>query len=423
MINDFIEFINESPTAYGATKSSVEMLKENGYTEYKNCKAEKGGKYYITRNDTSVIAFNVGNKLEDPSLHLVASHTDVPCFKLKPNPVHKMKGACGLNIEPYGGLLMRTWFDKPLSVAGRVIVNEGGKIASKMFMDEKPFCIIPSMAPHIHREQEAKPLSLPADITPVISLNDEYDFNKYLADNLGVNKEDVLSFDLYLYPLEKAYVWGKDNEFITGNHLDNLESVYTSLVGLIDNFNDNNINMLVAFDNEEVGSMTTQGADSDFLETVLRRVCNDLGVDYYRLTEQAMMISYDSAQALHPNHPEMFDGDNAPYLNKGVAVKFNAAQSYTSNSLSYAIFAKLLKDNDIPFQTYSNKTGIRGGGTLGGISNAHVSLLSVDIGLPVWAMHSSVETGGTKDIETSIDAISRFYEAHLSIDEDNNYSI
>ena len=423
MINDLISFLNDSPTAFGCTKSVKETLEENGYEQLNSKKVKKGGKYYIVRNDTSIIALNIGKKLDDPSLHLCASHTDHPTFKLKPNAIHKTKNGIALNIEPYGGQLLRTWMDRPLSVAGRVVVNEDDKIVSKILVDKEPFCIIPNLAIHLNRDSDNKALNIPADITPIITLSEDFDFNQYLADKVGVKKEDILSHDLFLYPIETAYTWGKDDEFITSGYLDNMSSVYCSLLGFIDNFNDNNINVFVAFDNEEIGSLTYQGADSDFLESVLHKVCDDLKISYYSLLNQGMLLSFDVAQAFHPNHPEVFDAENSCYINKGLAVKFNANQAYTSDSISYALFSKFMNRAEVPFQTYNNKTGVRGGGTLGKLVNAHISLVSIDIGTPIWSMHSAVETGGSEDIRTSVNALSAFYSAHLSVDENNNYSI
>jgi len=419
MVNELVSFLNDSPSAFGGVKSIKEVLIENDYQELfetKAFKVKKGGKYFVTRNDTSIIAINIGKKLADPSMQICASHTDCPSFKLKPNPIIKTRYGVKLNVEPYGGILTRAYFDRPLSLAGRVIVNKKNGITSVDYVDEKPFCIIPSMAGHLNRDIENNKADVAKDLVPIVSLDEKYDFNDYLAKNLKIKKEDILGFDLYLYPLQKAYVWGKDDEFVTSNHIDNLECAFTTLMGFVNNFNDNNINVYASFDNEEVGSLTRQGADSDFFELTLRRVCEAINVDYNTITNQAMMLSCDNAHGVHPNYQELYDLNNAPELNKGVVIKFNANQSYTSDSLSSALLIKLLKDSKIAYQIYANKTGIRGGSTLGNLSNAHISLISVDIGLAQWAMHSTIETAGSKDVETMIQAISKFYSAHLSID-------
>ena len=422
MSKELLKFLDESPTAFGGVNSIVNILKKKGYEELSKKKIAKGDKYYITRNDSSVIAFNVGKKLKDASLQICASHTDCPSFKLKPNPIINGPYGCRLNVEVYGGILTRAWFDRPLSIAGRVMVNTAKGITPKAYVDNKPFCIIASMAPHLNRSIEDSKANVAVDMVPIISLDDKFDFNEYLAKNLKVKKEDILGFDLYLYPLDKGYIWGNKNEFITSGHIDNLECAYTSLMGFVDVFNDNNINIYASFDNEEVGSLTRQGADSDFLETIIERICKDLSLDINDLVDNGMLLSCDNAHGIHPNHVELYDKENAPVLNKGVVIKYNAAQSYTTDSLSGALFMKLLKDNKLDYQVFANKTGTRGGGTLGNISTRHISIMSVDIGLAQWAMHSAVETAGSKDVDTMIKACKAFYKAHLS-KKDNIYKL
>ena len=423
MVNNLIKFIDESPTAFGAVQSIKKLLEEKGYKQLNKEKIKKGQKYYITRNDSSVIAFNVGKRLNNPAVHICASHTDCPTMKLKPNPIIKTDSGIKLNVEEYGGMLRRPWFDRPLSLAGRVMVSNKGKIKAVQYIDSEPFCIIPSMAPHLDRGIEEKKPDLLVDMAPIVSLDKNYDFNSYLTKKLKVKKEDILGFDLYLYPLEKGYVWGKNKELFTCGHIDNLECAYTTLIGFMDTFNDDNINIYASFDNEEVGSRTRQGADSDFFEMVLDRICKDLGIDYYELLNQAIMLSCDNAHGLHPNHPELYDKDNAPKLNEGVVIKYNASQSYVTDSLSAALLKKILNAKKIPYQVYANKTGNRGGSTLGNIANAHVSVMSVDIGLAQWAMHSPVETAGVKDVKYMCDLIKAFYKAHLKLNSDNTYSI
>ena len=412
MNNNILEFLNDSPTAFGGISSIVKMLTSKGYKPL-GSKIEKGKKYYITRNDSSIIAFNIGKKLDDPSLMISASHSDCPTFKLKPNPIIKTKYGVKLNVEGYGGLLYRAYFDRPLSLAGRVMVKSKDGVCSKIFKDDEPFCIIPSMAPHLARDVEDKKPNVEKDLIPIVSLNEKYDFNQYLASKLKTSKANIISFDLYLYPLQKAYYWGDKNEFITSNHLDNLECAYTTLLGFIDNFNDNNINVYACFDNEEVGSLTMQGADSDFLYSCIQRICDGLKIDYYDLLSKAMALSCDNAHGVHPNYIDSFDLNNTCVLNGGVVVKYNANQSYTSDSFSSSLLIELMKANKIDYQLYSNKTGLRGGSTLGNLSNRHVSLPTVDIGLAQWAMHSIIETAGSKDIETMIKLIKCFYASRL----------
>lgn len=422
MVKDLIKFLDDSPTAFGAIKNIEKILDLKGYKRLDDKKLVKGGKYYITRNDSSIIAFNVGKKLSDPSLHISASHSDCPSMKLKPNPIIVSDNGVKLNVEEYGGMLYRPWFDRALSIAGRVMINNKSSISSRIFIDDEPFCIIPSMAPHLDRSIEEKKPDLLIDMAPIITLNKKFDFNQYLAKKLKVKKESIIGFDLYLYPFEKGYVWS-NNELFTSGHIDNLECAYLSLMGFIDNFNDNNINVYSCFDNEEVGSLSRQGADSDFLRLTIERICSDLSIDYVSLLNQAMMLSCDNAHGIHPNHEELYDKNNAPKINEGIVIKYNAAQSYTTDSLSSALLKKILDERKIKYQYFANKTGKRGGGTLGNKSARHLSILSVDIGLSQWAMHSPVETAGAKDVKYMYDTIKYFYKAHLKVNKDRTYTI
>lgn len=421
MIEKMIDFIENSPTAFGAIYNIEKILKENGYKKLNNSKINKGEKYYLTRNDSSIIAINVGKELYDASMQICASHSDCPGFKLKPEAVIKDKYGTRLNIETYGGLLKRPWFDRPLILAGRVMVAENDKLTKRIFIDDKPICIIPSMAPHLSRDIEEKPINVSKELFPIVSVNDDFDLNEYLAEKLSVKKEDIYGFDLYLAPYHSSLRWGRNDEFFTCGHIDNLECAYTTLMGFINGSNDKNINIYACFDNEEVGSRTRQGADSDFLYNAVNRLCKDLELDYNSLLEQSMMLSCDNAHAIHPNYTDLYDSLNAPVINNGVVIKYNASQSYTTDSLSGGLFKKLLDDNKIKWQNFANKTGTRGGGTLGNISTSHLSIMSADIGLGQWAMHSPVETAGVKDAEYMIKACEAFYNAHLNKDEDDAY--
>ena len=423
MVKDLVKFLDESPTAFCAVSSIKKRLEEKGYQRLGNEKIEKGKKYYLVRNDSSIIAFNVGKRLNDPSLHITASHTDSPLFKLKPQPLIKEKGSVRFNIETYGGMLLRPWFDRPLKLADRVIINKDDKLCNVIFDSKEPLCMIPSMAPHLSRTREEGKIEVGKEMYPIITLGEDFDLNEYLSSKLHCDKDDILGFDLYVVPCEKGYVWGKDEEFFTSNHIDNLECAYTTLMGFIDNFHDDNINIYCSFDNEEVGSRTRQGADSDILQGILNRLCKDLDLDEQRLVERGMMLSCDNAHALHPNYADLYDLNNAPIMNEGVVIKYNASQSYTTDSLSGALLKTILKRNEIPWQVFANKTGTRGGGTLGNISTSHVSIMSADIGLGQWAMHSPIETAGSKDVNYMVDLIKAFYQSHIDIDEQGNYSI
>ena len=424
-MKDFIKFIDESVTAFQAIDSISKILKKEGYEELdetKPYKIVKGHKYFITRNGSSVIAFNVGKKLTNPSLQVVASHSDCPSFKVKPEAFIFEKDYLKLNTEIYGGPIYYPWLDRPLSLAGRAILKKGNTIKTIGYVDEEPFCVIPSVAIHQNKDvnNELK-LNPQIDLLPLVS-TDKADIKEYLCSKLKVKKEDVLGFDLYLYPIQKAFNWGMNKEFISSFHIDNLECAYTTLCGFVNNFNDENINIYCCFDNEEVGSLTRQGADSNFFELSLRRISESLKLDYYSLLANAMLLSCDNAHALHPNHPEKSDPVNRPLMNKGVVIKYNANQSYTSDGLSSALLKSLMDKNKLPYQYFANRSDSRGGSTLGNISNAHVSLLSVDIGLAQLSMHSPLETAGVKDIDYMIKTIKAFLKAHLTI-KDNTYEL
>ncbi|MBQ6559981.1 MAG: M18 family aminopeptidase [Erysipelotrichaceae bacterium] len=416
MVNDLLHFLDESPTAYLATEHLKQLLIEAGYQKLDRQKIEKGGKYYLTRNDSGIIALNVGKRLNEPALHIAASHTDCPVLKLKPEAVIKGDNSISLGIEEYGGLLKRTWFDRPLALAGRVVISEKDRICSRIFKDEEAFCIIPSMARHLDKEIEDKKIEASKDLVPIVTMEKEFDLKQYLADRLQLKALQIMGYDLYLYPVQKASRWGQKKEFITSHHLDNLECAYLSLRAFIDRFHDDNINIYASFDNEEVGSKTRQGADSDFLKSIIDRLCRDLDLYPYDLLQQGFLLSCDNAHALHPNYPELYDRNNAPKLNQGIVLKYNASQSYCTDAVSAAIMKQIWDQKKIPYQIYANKTGIRGGSTLGNISNSQVSLLSADVGLAQWAMHSSIETAGAEDVQTMVDAVSAFYDSHIHYD-------
>lgn len=416
-MNELIKFLNDSPTSFNAISTIGTLLDQNDYVELKESEAytiEKGGKYYVKRNGSSIIAFNIGYKLSDPSLQISASHSDCPSFKVKPESLIYENGYLKLNTEVYGGAIYYPWLDRPLGLAGRLVVKENGLLHTENYIGKKPFCLIPSLAIHMNREINSKLTFNPQiDLLPMCSM-EKGDLKDYLKGETG---KEVVGYDLYLYPFESAFVWGMKDEFLSSFHIDNLECAFTTLKGFINNFNEDNINVYCCFDNEEVGSLTRQGADSDFLESTLKRLAKALELDYYILLAKGMMLSCDNAHGLHPNHPEKADPGNRPMLNKGVVIKYNANQSYTSDGLSAAIFKDLLDRKNIPTQFFANRSDVRGGSTLGNISNAHSSLVSVDIGLAQLAMHSPMETCGCKDVFYMIEAIKAFYSAHL---KDNN---
>jgi len=420
-----LSFLKDSPSAFQAITNLKNNFIKKGFIELnenEDYQLEKNKKYFITRNHSSIMAFKVGKNIKkDSPLMIAASHSDCPMLKLKPNSLIKDKAGVRLNVEVYGGALLYPWLDRPLSLAGRLIIKDKQEIKSVPFDLKKPFCLIPSLA--IHRNREAnKNLSMnpQIDLLPVISQDNDFDLKKYLAKEAGIKEKDLLGYDLYLYVKEDPTVFGADNEFFAAQHIDNLESAFLSYEAFVESKNDDSVMVYVCFDNEEVGSLTRQGAQSDFMHTNIRRVMKALQMSEACLAS-SMMLSIDNAQGVNNNHPEKEDVTNACYLNGGVVIKFNANQSYTSDALSSSIFTSLLDKEKIPYQYFSNRSDERGGSTLGNLSNSQISLLSVDIGLAQWAMHSCYESAGVKDIDYMRRAVKAYYSHCLCNKGDGIY--
>ena len=424
ILKDLMNFLDSSVTMFHAINECEKVLKDSGYiylpeNEKWNIRA---GKYYTKRNSSSLIAFDIENG--DYHFQISAAHSDSPTFKLKDRPIIESNGYLKLNVEAYGGMIDATWLDKPLTLAGRVMVDTGCGIETRLLYIDKDLLIIPNVPIHFNREiNKGFAFNNQVDMLPVFSAGNlsEADFDKMLAKELGVKPEAILAKDLYLVNRQKATVIGYDNELISSGRLDDLECVYTSLLGFIEAMNNDHINVFAVFDNEEVGSVTKQGAMSTFLVSTLNRINKALGKsdeDYYRAIAKSMLISCDNAHAIHPNHPELFDVKNRPVLNKGIAIKESANQKYTTDAFSRAVLKKILDKNNIPYQTFANRSDIIGGSTLGNLSNTAVSMNAVDIGLPQLAMHSAYETSGAKDVEYAIEALRAFFETNIDIKDD-----
>lgn len=424
ILKDLMNFLDSSVTMFHAINECEKVLQNCGYiylpeNEKWNIRA---GKYYTKRNSSSLIAFDIENG--DYHFQISAAHSDSPTFKLKDRPIIESNGYLKLNVEAYGGMIDATWLDKPLTLAGRVMVDTGCGIETRLLYIDKDLLIIPNVPIHFNREiNKGFAFNNQVDMLPVFSAGNlsEADFDKMLAKELGVKPEAILAKDLYLVNRQKATVIGYDNELISSGRLDDLECVYTSLLGFIEAMNNDHINVFAVFDNEEVGSVTKQGAMSTFLVSTLNRINKALGKsdeDYYRAIAKSMLISCDNAHAIHPNHPELFDVKNRPVLNKGIAIKESANQKYTTDAFSRAVLKKILDKNNIPYQTFANRSDIIGGSTLGNLSNTAVSMNAVDIGLPQLAMHSAYETAGAKDVEYAIEALRAFFETNIDIKDD-----
>ena len=423
---NLLSFIKNSPSCFHVVASIKKILKREGFVELKESEVFNvipSGKYYVTRNDSSIIAFKVGDILDSYSFNMVASHSDSPSFKVKPQADLNTPIYHKLNVEAYGGMLCSTWFDRPLSIAGRIMCKQDNKVISKLVNFDKNLLSIPSVPIHFNRSaNENATYSLAVDMFPTMG-EEKTSFKAILAKEFNVEEESILNYDLFLYSRQEGYFWGLNDEYVSSTKLDDLQCAYTTLMGFVKSNNLHNVSIYCCFDNEEVGSTTRQGANSTFLEDVLRRISCALNKNeeqHLQALAKSFMVSADNAHAVHPNHPELTDPLNNVSMNKGIVIKFNAAQSYTSDSLSSAVFTSICKNVDVPCQMFTNKSGIRGGGTLGNISATHVSIPSVDIGLAQLAMHSINETAGTLDNEYMVKAIKEFYETFIVYDENNN---
>lgn len=430
LAENLLEFIKKSPSCFHAVKNITEILKKNGFSELSESEKwnlEKGKKYFVTRNLSSVIAFSLPNsdeKTENSPFMICASHSDSPSFKIKENPEIKSGGCVVLNVEKYGGMLISPWLDRPLSVAGRVVVKSERGLKQILVDVDKNLLMIPNLAIHMDREaNNGHKFDVQSEIRPVLSLNENADLMKIVAENAKVDEKDILSADLFLYNRSEPCVWGAENEFISSSKLDDLECAFSTLQGFLDSERksdifDDSIKVYCVFDNEEVGSQTRQGAASTFLSDTLSRINFALGSDAEDLRiklSKSFMVSADNAHALHPNFISVADPVNRPKINGGVVIKFNAAQKYTSDSVSAGFFKSVCAQAGVPFQVFTNNSNVAGGSTLGNISQTQVSVPCVDIGLAQWAMHSPYETAGKYDVDFMARAIKRFYQSEFSI--------
>ena len=431
--NKLIDFIKNSLTAFHVVKNFAKMLEKSGFTklnERDKWKLKTNGKYYVTRNDSSIIAFCMPEKEEFYNFQIAAAHSDSPAFKIKENPeMVEDNSYVTLNVEKYGGMLMAPWLDRPLSVAGRVIVKEGTTLKSVLIDIDRDLCVIPNLAIHMNRDANSGIKYNPQkDMIPLFGeISAKNKFEKIIAKEANTDTDSIVSADLFLYNREKGTVWGADNEFISVPRLDDVMCAYSCINALIKSkeTNKESVNVCAVFDNEEVGSTTKQGADSSFLTDVLSRISMCKGKDnedFIRACASSFMLSADNAHAVHPNYKEKADPTNRPYMNKGIVIKYNANQKYTTDAVSAAIFKEICKKAEVPVQSYVNRSDIPGGSTLGNISNSHVSLNTVDIGLAQLAMHSPYETAGIKDTELMIKAVKKFYETAIITGDNGEFT-
>lgn len=432
---EMLQFIEESPSCFHAVANVKRILEEQGFTELEERQdwtLEAGRGYYVIRNDSSIIAFRLpenvvaergaadGIQVREVAagFHIVAAHSDSPSFKIKESPENRVENHyVRLNTEKYGGMILSTWLDRALSVAGRVAVQGKDCIVTKLVNIDRDLLVIPNVAIHMNRDMNRGVEYNPqVDMLPLFADCSQGDrknaLMKRVAKAAGVKQEEILGHDLYLYTREKGRILGDNGEFVLSPRLDDLQCVFAAVKAFSKSIPEQYINVCAVFDNEEVGSGTKQGADSTFLEDTLWRIGESLKVGrsrYLQWIAGSFLISADNAHAVHPNHPEKADPTNRPYLNGGIVIKYHGSQKYATDALSAARMKELCRQAGVPFQSYANRSDIPGGSTLGNISTAHVSVSSVDIGLPQLAMHSAVETAGVRDTGYAVEAFRVFY--------------
>lgn len=414
---DILTFIEKSPCSFSAVANLKSCLYEQGYTEIAENEAwnlQAGGKYFVSRNESSLLAFRLPC-FDFKGFVIGAAHNESPSYKVKWNSQIKTNGYVKLSVEPYGGMNSQSWLDRPLSVAGRVLLKEQEGIVSRIINIERDLLIIPGVAVHLNRKKQEKESLNPAvDMLPLYGMEGDYiDFTELVAEECGAYPDDIQGFDLFLYNRMKGSRWGKNGAFVSAPRIDDLACVYSALIGFLQaKSNLYSVPLLAVFDNEEVGSATKQGACSDFLSNTLQRINSAAGgnnENYFRRLASSFMISADNGHALHPNHPELSDFNHAPIINGGIVIKHNAAQRYCTDGVADGMFRILCNEAAVPYQHYCNRADIAGGSTLGNISNTRVSLNSVDIGLAQLAMHSAYETVGATDLENLCKVFRLFY--------------
>ena len=436
-----LDFIDRSPSCFHVVDNMKKELAEAGFTELKErdgWKLESGGAYYVTRNDSAIIAFRVPASGECRGFQIIASHSDSPVFKVKENPEMESEGCyIKLNVEKYGGMILSTWLDRPLSVAGRILVRDRenpGRLQTRLVHIDRDLVLIPNLAIHMNGEiNNGYKLDLKTDMMPLLGLfggvsgsdTPKPSLAALIGKEAGVAPEDIMAIDLYLYNRQKGTVWGADSEFLSSGKLDDLECAFGSLQGILGASGESEkVAVHCVMDNEEVGSETKQGAAGTFLYDTLKRICSCLGgseEDYMRAVAESFLISADNAHAVHPNRGDVADAGNRPKMNEGIVIKFSGAQNYTSDAVSAAVLKVLCEKAEVPVQIFTNRSDKPGGSTLGNISTSQVSVNSVDIGLPQLAMHSCYETAGVKDIGWLVQMAQCFYSSTFQIAEDGGY--
>ena len=429
---ELFSFLDQSPNAFFAVKNMCDILEQAGMVrlyEGEPWDLEAGKGYYVTRNDSALIAFRIP-KADYTGFQIMASHCDSPVFKIKTNTeITVDRQYVKLNVEKYGGMLCSPWLDRPLSVAGRVVLRTEEGIETRLVNIDRDLLIIPNLAIHMNRQvNDGYKFNAQVDMLPLFcEKGEESDvFLKLIASEAGVSAEDILDTDLFLYNRMPAVSLGLNNEFISSGRLDDLQCAFASLKGFVEASPKNSAAVHCVFDNEEVGSGTKQGAASTFLKDTLRRINSAMGrteEEYLMSIASSFLVSADNAHAVHPNHTDKADPTNHPYLNKGIVIKYSANQKYTTDAVSGAIMRAICRQADVPCQTFANRSDLPGGSTLGNISQSQVALNTVDIGLPQLAMHSPYETAGAKDTAYLIEAAKVLFSSSVEGRGNGNYRL
>lgn len=414
---ELLAFIDKSPTSFHAVWNMKEQLLAAGFQEIQEDQRWElclGGDYFVTRNDSAIIAFSIPEEGHE-GFRIVASHSDSPTFKIKENPEIKVEDHyVKLNVEGYGGMILSSWMDRPLSVAGRIIVKEKNEYVSRLVNIDRDLLMIPNLAIHMNRQiNKGYAYNRQKDMLPVLGGIESKDSFFDMIKKAAGTESEILGYDLYLYNRQKGTVLGANQEFIASGRLDDLQCAFASMKGFLQGNKKKHISVFCVLDNEEVGSGTKQGAASTFLKDTLKRINSALKKDeedYLVHLAKSFMISADNAHAVHPNHPEKTDPANRPYINGGVVLKMNADQKYCTEGMSAAIFKDLCNTASVPMQTFVNRSDMAGGSTLGNISSTQVAVRAVDVGLPQLAMHSAYEMAGVQDTEYFVRVLEEFFQ-------------
>lgn len=422
---DFFNFLDNSTSPFYVIRNSSEILEQAGFQCLdfeKSWNLKKGGSYYINLYDTTLFAFRVGEQMDENfMLRVAAAHTDFPAFRVKPNPEMKEKSYLRLNTESYGGMILSSWFDRPLSISGKVALKSDRLFQPREVLVDfkKPMLVIPNLAIHLNREvNQGVDINKQKDVLPLLGTSEENQpnyFRDIIAKELQVAPEDILDYDLFLYNMDPSAMVGMNEEFIVAPRLDDLSSVYALLQGIIDNCSKQDIHMVCLFDNEEIGNRTKQGSASQFTTMLLEKLMSALGMTKFNLYEalqRSMILSVDVAQAYHPNYSGKYDPTNIAELNQGIAFKIDTVQRYAFDTGAVAILQQLCDEYEIPYQKFVNRSDATAGGTMGPVISSQLPVRTVDIGVPLLAMHSARETMGTKDLESMVRLMKAYFSSN-----------